>query len=724
MRKNPRKKIDVKPLKREWRKGRGLEYKPLRDYSKVKKGEYRSGQRALVDYRTRQFQWVGCVINPKMMRPYFVGQSSADGGFVVYVPTTDLENVEVVGAGYFDTSEGGWGAPADYSGYPRIHTPSGVAETQIGLGTVLYTGGCLVGSNMILNDSIVTVHAEVDGASYSLDAEGVIASGWRRALSEDLDDYDLDELKEAFAEKYGLDPESVEITDIESKASELPSEHLENQGCCSALGPYNPGGSPSAQAWWSGARDRGLVTEVGEIDSEEEREPDSRRDEISVSTTMTVDFENWFDSDEEITEAMLGAFTDYFSESELNYDAEHYGFSEIYEIHRGSVDNWSGSGDTSVSGEVMVYAKTHDGELVNATMTFEGLGVDWDADEIFADSVKQAFVEAVWNEFTPRQNPYLRKASGEPITQMDMFTNRETKVFRPLSELSREDILPLHASDFTPEEMKEFSAPTDYLPPMNLESGSVGYFDRGRLVPTELYRAWRDDKPHSWERDVQRYEAALRERNYRRDQEAAVPALLRFIAGENEIPVESLDPASVDLDGEDWGLGDLTFDDYGADIEVEGYLDVSGTAARDPYDDGYYEQATVVVYPIENAIRGRLVFDFNEVLSADHGSPDGQAMLERVLNLDLAEVQDPEIFRFFFGLVEHLGATQSQMRFFINRTTLRSDLPRDIGEQDYLYDPDLGFVPGLREAGIRANPEELDFQAIGRELYGDLADLD
>ena len=528
MRKNPRgKKIDVKPLKREWRKGHGLEYKPLRDIRKVPRSRDRfwGEQRILRDYSQDEFEWYGCVINPKMMRPYFVGaprESYNSGRYIIYVPTTDLTSVEVVGAGYFETDEDDrYGFPARITGYPRIHTPAGVADKGTGLGTALYTGGCVVGSHLVVGNSSRAV---------------------RTTLSDSM---------------------------------------LENAGCSSG-----PGASKAAKIWWRGATERGLATETTGTVSAPPDEPELDTVTVEFETEDSLDLDDWYNDTERSRygTSLYEHFSDSYYES-LSYDGVDHPFEKVK--------------DTEPQGYSVGLSKYE--VAVTATFTFsvedeegnkhEG-EIDVTAEEIEIDDDKfsVAVDEALYGQF------------------LDLLTEELGEVDESSLESERSDI------EFYP------------------------------------------------------------------------------------------DRVGVTLSGE---------------VEVSGYRAVDD-------DDVWEEEIRCFFYPIENALKAHLVLDFNELLSEEYGEDlEGKESLKRVLNIDLAEVQDPEVFRFFFGLAEHLGATQSQMRFFKNRTTLRGDLPRDIWERDFLYDPDTGFSPELRKKGYIVNPaEELDFQAIGRELYGDLADLD
>lgn len=715
IRKNPR--VEVKPLKKEWIKGQGLQYKPLRDYTQLKKHRYWQGRELQA---LPYLEWVGCVVNPKMMRPYFVGATDPSGGkYVIYVPTTDLKNVEVVGSGYFETRSGDWGIPADASGYPRIHTPRGVAEKQTGLGTVLYTGGCLVGSSMVVASGKVraTVSGE-DGREYSviIDAQTRGRRGWG-SRSTAVADYDFEDVAKQIADRYGvlvdtLDADSFDIEEI-AFGSYLESEHLQNQGCSSALGEDKPAGSEEAQAWWSDARRRGLVVSEGYAESSE-GEYSPKQEEIGIEATMSVGFDDWYENDSDV-KPLLGDITEY---AEYVYeDPSSYGFSSIEHFDWGRINSYSGSGSVDVDAEVRIFARTIDGEDISTAVDVS-VDVSWDADDNLKETVDDAaiaaaqdkIVEAVkeMEEGTVRENPYLRRKSGEAFTQRDLLTGRESRMFLSLSELTPDDILLLQPEDFTLGEFAEFSARTE----KKLDRRGDTYFDH-----TDLFKEWLMTRG-PFTTTSQALASVTRWVHRAHAQRLMEQFLPAYIAAQNEIPVESIDLESIST-GEDWEVENVTFPRY-VDAEIE----VSGTVEARGYGEEEVE-VEIVTYPIRNALKARLVLEINEILSEDHGeSLGGKDLRERVLNLDLSEVEDPEIFRFFFGLVEHLGATQSQLRGFQNRVLLRSDLPRGLGEESFVFDPELGFVPGLRERGIRANPEELDFQAIGRELYGDLADLD
>lgn len=520
MRKNP-KGVQVEvPSQRE--------YKPLRDIRKVSRGSYFRGERTLRDYSQDEFEWYGCVINPKMMRPYFVGGVQdgryTSGRYVIYVPTTDLTSVEVVGAGYFETGAySDYGAPARITGYPRIHTPAGVAEKGTGLGNVLYTGGCVVGSHLVVGNSSGKV---------------------RTSLDDDV--------------------------------------MLQNAGCSSG-----PGASYSARRWWEGAVSLGLAEQTtGETSEEEEPEWDTvTRDYV---TEDRLDLDDWYSHTSRTRYASLDEFfSDGYYEGVYNVNFDHP-FDEVENTEPQGFDLELSENDTFVTAQVTFSVKSRDGSEHEGTIEVAAEDIEIN-DDRFALAVDRALEDA--------------------------FKEKTEELLVSLAE--------------------EF----------------------GEIDPDSL-------------------------------------------------KIESID--------------DVEFSPSGVYVTLTGEVEITG------YRGSESEVIECFYYPIENALKARLVLDFNELLTEEYGEDlEGKKALETVLNLDLAEIEDPEIFRFFFGLAEHLGATQSQLRQFKNRVTLRSDLPRDIGEREYLFDPDMGFSPELRKKGYIVNPaEDLDFQAIGRELYGDLVDLD
>lgn len=121
---------------------------PHRDKAELSKvtSDQPYGRRHVRDFSGQGVDYVGCVVNPKNMRPYFVLKRKNSHGFYLYVPSTKNDDVEVVGICYLEESDNEYSAPAEQLGFPRIHTPWGVVERGSGLGTALYTAGSLGGA--------------------------------------------------------------------------------------------------------------------------------------------------------------------------------------------------------------------------------------------------------------------------------------------------------------------------------------------------------------------------------------------------------------------------------------------------------------------------------------------------------------------------------------------------------------------------------------------------
>ena len=127
-------------------------------------------------------QFLGCVLNPKTSLPcpvYKEKQRTVD----VFDPA--LKDKQ--GEGYFDNGDHG----ADYSaseksGFPRVHTPTGVKTRRAGYGTVLYTGLCLAAK---LEDAgHLKLATRVAGAGISSNENrSNAADAWWSAAKKDFD---------------------------------------------------------------------------------------------------------------------------------------------------------------------------------------------------------------------------------------------------------------------------------------------------------------------------------------------------------------------------------------------------------------------------------------------------------------------------------------------------------------------------------------------------------
>jgi hypothetical protein len=141
--------------------------------------------------------YLGTVINPKTMRPYFAAAAKDSGDFFIFVPTFNMTEIEVVGRGYLD-SGGDYEGPAHRTGMPRVHTPAGIptAEKASGLGTVLYTAGALYGSYLAAKlqegaeaedfPGVDNNSAEDSGISSGYGASESAQKWWRKAVQNGL----------------------------------------------------------------------------------------------------------------------------------------------------------------------------------------------------------------------------------------------------------------------------------------------------------------------------------------------------------------------------------------------------------------------------------------------------------------------------------------------------------------------------------------------------------
>lgn len=127
-------------------------------------------------------QFLGCVLNPKTNLPCPVYKEKMRTVDVFDPLLNDKE-----GSGYFDNGDHG----ADYSaseksGFPRVHTPTGVKTRKAGYGTVLYTGLCLAAK---LEDAgHLKIATQVAGAGISSNENrSNAAEAWWNAAKNEFD---------------------------------------------------------------------------------------------------------------------------------------------------------------------------------------------------------------------------------------------------------------------------------------------------------------------------------------------------------------------------------------------------------------------------------------------------------------------------------------------------------------------------------------------------------
>lgn len=104
--------------------------------------------------------FLGCVLNPKTNLPCPVFKTKQRTVNVLN-PVGDEE-----GKGYFDDgTHGAEHSSSEESGFPRVHTPSGVRTQRAGYGTVLYTGLCLAAN--LEDRRLLKLATNVTGAGIS-----------------------------------------------------------------------------------------------------------------------------------------------------------------------------------------------------------------------------------------------------------------------------------------------------------------------------------------------------------------------------------------------------------------------------------------------------------------------------------------------------------------------------------------------------------------------------
>jgi hypothetical protein len=127
-------------------------------------------------------QFLGCVLNPKTNLPCPVYKEKTR---TVDVFDPLLEDKE--GSGYFDNGEHGEDYSAsEKSGFPRVHTPTGVKTRKAGYGTVLYTGLCLAAK--LEDEGHLKIATQVAGAGISSNENrSNAAEAWWSAAKNEFD---------------------------------------------------------------------------------------------------------------------------------------------------------------------------------------------------------------------------------------------------------------------------------------------------------------------------------------------------------------------------------------------------------------------------------------------------------------------------------------------------------------------------------------------------------
>lgn len=137
--------------------------------------------------------FLGCVLNPKTNAPCSVYKYKSRS-----VKVFNTEDVEE-GNGYYDRGDHGSEYTAsEESGFPRVHTPSGVKTRKAGYGTVLYTGLCL--GAKLEEAGFLELATQIAGAGISSNENrSSAADAWWTAARDDFDlvyEVDVDGVEE------------------------------------------------------------------------------------------------------------------------------------------------------------------------------------------------------------------------------------------------------------------------------------------------------------------------------------------------------------------------------------------------------------------------------------------------------------------------------------------------------------------------------------------------
>lgn len=145
--------------------------------------------------------FLGCVLNPKTNAPCSVYKYKSRS-----VKVFNTEDVEE-GNGYYDRGDHGSEYTAsEGSGFPRVHTPSGVKTRKAGYGTVLYTGLCL--GAKLEEAGFLELATQVVGAGISSnEGRSSAADAWWTAARNDFDlvyEVDIDGVEEEEEVEYDV----------------------------------------------------------------------------------------------------------------------------------------------------------------------------------------------------------------------------------------------------------------------------------------------------------------------------------------------------------------------------------------------------------------------------------------------------------------------------------------------------------------------------------------
>lgn len=122
----------------------------------------------------------GLVVNPRDGRPFLCDRTKSRTVWIYDMnAVTDGDEIDAEGEGYFegDSGEADYREAAEVTGFPRVHTPSGVRHKQRGNGTCLYTALCLAAA---MEDD-----GELSLSGLSVSGQGISSNEHRSRVASD-----------------------------------------------------------------------------------------------------------------------------------------------------------------------------------------------------------------------------------------------------------------------------------------------------------------------------------------------------------------------------------------------------------------------------------------------------------------------------------------------------------------------------------------------------------
>lgn len=121
---------------------------------------------------------LGIVANPKTKEPLIV---LTDGDYVSIRSLSAKSELVKIGTGYYESSRNEYNKPAEFTGFPRAHTPDGVTVKGKGYGTALYTALALGAALTDDGDVEIDMYQKGQGISSWTENRSTEADHWWNA---------------------------------------------------------------------------------------------------------------------------------------------------------------------------------------------------------------------------------------------------------------------------------------------------------------------------------------------------------------------------------------------------------------------------------------------------------------------------------------------------------------------------------------------------------------